>query len=365
MEKIDSSILFRIIRYSFLAAIAFTIVFIISFILVFHTFFDIDKAGAITLGGAGDKNPHLSDEWTVIHSDDVNNTSRTRIINLNSGSNATASIAIYNDAGGEIDEVLFPATPIFRSVTLDIASTTWNKTGGYGPNSSSLLQYSPAPLSFIHLFDDFMAWKNNPSDDGDLANTVERMRLTADGLLGIGTETPATLLEVNGQITLVDDVFDSSWDGLLEAATKNAVFDQIRDISAKVTKSASQSISNNTGTVITWDSELYDTDSMHDNVTNNERITINTAGKYSALFVTEWEGNGSGTRVLTIRKNGSDVATCRVMADVRSQGVCNWAGELEVNDIITATGFQNSGGNLDFEAGVTIENTFLEAHKIN
>lgn len=48
----------------------------------------------------------------------------------------------------------------------------------------------------------------------------------------------------------------------------------------RVRKTANQSINNNTQTVVTFDDERWDTDNMHDNVTNNNRITFNTAGLY-------------------------------------------------------------------------------------
>jgi hypothetical protein len=47
-----------------------------------------------------------------------------------------------------------------------------------------------------------------------------------------------------------------------------------------VTKSADQSISTATWTKITFDQEEYDVGSMHDNSTNNTRITIKEAGQY-------------------------------------------------------------------------------------
>lgn len=48
----------------------------------------------------------------------------------------------------------------------------------------------------------------------------------------------------------------------------------------KATKNATQSIPNTTATVITFATEDYDTDGMHDTSLNTSRITINTAGVY-------------------------------------------------------------------------------------
>jgi len=139
-----------------------------------------------------------------------------------------------------------------------------------------------------------------------------------------------------------------------------------KDISAKVTKTSDQSIPQNTLTMVTWDSEEYDTDDMHDNVTNNSRITFKTAGKYSILVQSEWGINSTGFRFMDIMKNGVDsIARVRDQADNASEHNIAFVGEFAVNDYIELQVFQDTGGNLDFESGAMLENTYLEAHKIN
>lgn len=48
----------------------------------------------------------------------------------------------------------------------------------------------------------------------------------------------------------------------------------------RVFHSVNQSIPHNTSTTLAFNSESYDNDIMHDNVTNNNRITFTTAGVY-------------------------------------------------------------------------------------
>lgn len=48
----------------------------------------------------------------------------------------------------------------------------------------------------------------------------------------------------------------------------------------RVFHSAAQSIASATNTALAFNSERYDTNTMHDTVTNNSRITMNTAGLY-------------------------------------------------------------------------------------
>ena len=138
------------------------------------------------------------------------------------------------------------------------------------------------------------------------------------------------------------------------------------DISCKITKSASQSIPNATLTAITWNQESYDTDGMHDTVTNNTRVTFNTTGKYSVLAQAEWEIAGGVFRFLEIMKNGSGgIARVRYGAEGASENIVPYVGEFQVGDYIELCVYQDAGGNIDFESGTGVMNTYLEVRKIN
>ncbi len=67
-----------------------------------------------------------------------------------------------------------------------------------------------------------------------------------------------------------------------------------------------QSVVNDTETTVALNSELYDTDSMHDNTTNNSRLTFTTAGFYEVVFNGVWNKHATGDRIARIRKNGTD-----------------------------------------------------------
>jgi len=184
--------LFRILRYSFTFAIMIVITILVSFFVIFHTFFVIDKTEAITTGGPTDKNTDLSDEWEVTHVEDTDGTARNYIRNVNAGNDAAASISLFNDNGVATIPLMdsFDDELSFNRITLAICSSNFNTAGGLGPDAGLLLQASPAVMGFINLYDESFIWKNNPSDDGLLANTVEQMRLTEDGdliVFGDGT----------------------------------------------------------------------------------------------------------------------------------------------------------------------------------
>lgn len=191
---------------------------------------------------------------------------------------------------------------------------------------------------------------------------IDAYRTIRNDLLGeekpvfLSTTTQRDLLSVDKGTVIFNltnvrfEVFDGTdWIGKLQ------------DISCKVTKSADQSISNSTSTIITWDQEDYDTDGMHDNVTNNTRITIKSAGKYSVMAQFEWESNSSGKRIIDIMKNSVALGKANYLASGSSQHTLSFIDEFAVNDILEVRVFQDSGGSLDFLDNIT----YFEAHKIN
>lgn len=71
--------------------------------------------------------------------------------------------------------------------------------------------------------------------------------------------------------------------------------------------STTQAIANSSLTILNCNSELFDTDSNHDTVTNNSRLTCKTAGKYQITSIVAWPSNATGYRRLAIPLNGSTV----------------------------------------------------------
>lgn len=76
--------------------------------------------------------------------------------------------------------------------------------------------------------------------------------------------------------------------------------------SCQAYRTTAQSIPDEDGTVVTFDAERYDTDTMHSTVTNTSRITFNTSGIYIVTFLCAFAGNVTGDRQALIRANGSE-----------------------------------------------------------
>lgn len=74
----------------------------------------------------------------------------------------------------------------------------------------------------------------------------------------------------------------------------------------KGTRTAVQSIPQSAWTPVQLTAEDYDTGNLHDNVTNNSRITVPTAGRYLLIGQAPWSPSAAGaTRLVTFRQNGS------------------------------------------------------------
>lgn len=139
--------------------------------------------------------------------------------------------------------------------------------------------------------------------------------------------------------------------------------------SCRVYNSAAASIANNTATILGttgattafFNSERWDTDSMHSTVTNPGRITINTAGLYLVAAHMGFVPNASGYRQAYLRLNGSTIICVETIAasssgagtDLNPATIYKFA----VNDYIEVVVHQTSGGalNLGSSANYTPE----------
>lgn len=74
---------------------------------------------------------------------------------------------------------------------------------------------------------------------------------------------------------------------------------------ARVFHNANQSIATGTPTALAFNSERADTDTIHDNATNNSRLTATTAGLYLIVGNVEWAANATGYREIYIQIGGA------------------------------------------------------------
>lgn len=149
--------------------------------------------------------------------------------------------------------------------------------------------------------------------------------------------------------------------GVITAANWNILRDDLNFLAnppaARVYKAAAQAINNNTITAINFDTERYDTDTIHDTVTNNTRLTCKTAGLYHFEFSAEFAANATGFRGWFIRLNGSSsnyIAAFELPLTGAAVTACATIGadyRMAVNDFAEAVVWQTSGGALNIQAG--------------
>jgi hypothetical protein len=127
------------------------------------------------------------------------------------------------------------------------------------------------------------------------------------------------------------------------------------DESCRVYTNATQSIADETGTIITvWGSESFDTDTMHDTDTNPGRMTIKTAGTYLVGASIGFSANATGVREVSIEKyNGIGVVATNGTGFANRTNYNTPIGcyDMDVDDYFQVFVWQNSGGSLTTLSG--------------
>jgi hypothetical protein len=163
---------------------------------------------------------------------------------------------------------------------------------------------------------------------------------TSDARLGVGA---------NNTVLTADSTQATGLKWATATATPTFVGAQIYD------SNATTSISNNTATAITFNSEVLDTNTFHSTSSNTSRMTIPSgyAGKYMVVGSCIIQNNATGTRRLDIYKNGASFARSQNFGNSSEQGFVNinTIMDLAVADYVELYVFQNSGGALSIYGG--------------
>ena len=116
---------------------------------------------------------------------------------------------------------------------------------------------------------------------------------------------------------------------------------------AYVSRTSNQSISNNTVTAISWDTETRDDNNYWTLSPNPTRLTVTRAGWYQISCVQEWDSNTTGGRAIDMTVNGGG----RIFSNgadgsqgTLSRQAISGAYYLAAADYVECTAYQNSGG---------------------
>lgn len=180
--------------------------------------------------------------------------------------------------------------------------------------------------------------------------------------------SPAIGTSVTGSAVLDDDTFATA------SATTIATSESIKayvdaNSSTSPTEAcrvatSGQTITTASATDINFDSEEFDTDTMHDNSTNNQRITFTTAGKYLITGSVNFASNSTGGRQVLIVHSGEGLQD-----HSSTPAVSGFSTRLNVSTIIncgagsyaTLRVYQDSGGDL----AVLSAYTYFSAHRLS
>ena len=126
------------------------------------------------------------------------------------------------------------------------------------------------------------------------------------------------------------------------------------DYGARVYHDTAQSISPNTPTALAFNSTRWDTDNIHDPVTNNSRLTCKTAGKYLIAATAGFDIEiTTGIRSIAIRLNGT--TNIILVSWNRNQNGPTWMDcatiwDMGVGDYVEVVVEQGSSGSLNILA---------------
>lgn len=133
---------------------------------------------------------------------------------------------------------------------------------------------------------------------------------------------------------------------------------------ARAYHNTTQSISTGTPTAVALNSELYDTNTLHDNSTNNSRLSLDQEGFWRVIGQVSWATNTSGRRTLRIDRNGSTTDTIVTLPPASGANTYMQVDvDVEVtssSDYVELIAVQDSGSSINLAGGSSA--TWLAAH---
>lgn len=93
-----------------------------------------------------------------------------------------------------------------------------------------------------------------------------------------------------------------------------------------VYQATAQSVPNNVDTLITFDTEIDDNDTMHSTGVNTGRVVFTTAGLYEVRASLMWASNATGVRQIMIRQGAAGSAVGGTALDYHFAGAVNGLG---------------------------------------
>jgi hypothetical protein len=130
----------------------------------------------------------------------------------------------------------------------------------------------------------------------------------------------------------------------------------------KVYRTTNLSVTSATPTTVGWDAEAFDTNSLHDNVTNNSRLTAAIAGKYCVYNEAQWDTSATANyRYANLYKNGSVAGVFGVAnpnAGIGAVVTSSLIIALAASDYLEIVVAQDTGAALNLLGGTEANSSF-------
>lgn len=152
--------------------------------------------------------------------------------------------------------------------------------------------------------------------------------LSGDHSAGVVRETPSQALDIANKQYVDDQVASAT------GATP---------ISCRVRNSSTQAVGTGGTITLSWDTEDFDTDTIHD-AADPTKLTIKTAGKYLLGCNTFYSANA--LVAIHVLVNGTQIAGFRGANATTEASAITTIASLAVNDVVTFQQFASAAGNV-------------------
>lgn len=141
-------------------------------------------------------------------------------------------------------------------------------------------------------------------------------------------------------------------------ANFNCVDQKNKSIGARVRRTTNQSIPNGgVATFLAFDTEDFDSNTIHDNISNNSRLTCVTPGMYVITAAVRWAVDGTGTyRTMMLRLNGTTILAQDLRpptASVKTRSTLTTTWQLFYGDFIELGVAHDATAAVSIEADAT------------
>ena len=275
----------------------------------------------------------LSVSWNQVS---VNNYTQIALVNVNNGVYASGDLVVYNDTG-------YTSQNIYVDMGINSSgftgAGTWTINGpndGYLYSGNSNLSVGTANNNYINFF-----------TNGTLAAS-EKMRIVANGFVGIGNTAPDALLKVQGTANIIGNTFIS---GTLNVAS-TGYFQNNVTVLGTLTTSGSLGISTLTGSVANTFVKISGSNTVtYATIALGDLSNVTGVGSPTSGYVLAWNGS-SWTAT-----NPSGISAAVNSNTIIIANTAQIGGNSTANYILQVNGNTTAGYIIANSANITLQST--------